>query len=63
MSIGYTTFPIIILISLASNIVHYKFGSNFGQIFYDYSGFGNHGQNGASITTTTSDTVPANQAI
>ena len=32
--------------ALASQIVYYKFGSNFGQAFYDYSGSGNHGQMG-----------------
>ena len=43
---------------LASNLVNYKFGSNFGQIFYDYSGSGNHGQNGQSLVADICDTVP-----
>ena len=58
MSNYYAGFFILILISSASNIVYYKLSSNFGQIFYDYSGSGNHGQNGDSTTTTTSDTIP-----
>ena len=41
-----------------SNLVHYKFGSNFGQIFYDYSGNGNHGQNGDSTDQDEKDTIP-----
>jgi hypothetical protein len=42
----------------ASQLVHYKFGSNFGQIFFDYSGSGNHGQNGQSIDSDSCDTIP-----
>ena len=45
----------------SSKLVEYKFGSNFGQIFYDYSESGNHGQNGASTSTTVSDTLPTDR--
>ena len=44
-----------------SNLVRYKFNSNFGQIFYDYSGSGNHGQNGDSIDPDYSDTIPTSR--
>jgi hypothetical protein len=47
--------------SLSTNVVYYKFGSNFGQIFYDYSGMGNHGQNGESITSNIKDTIPTDR--
>ena len=43
---------------LASHLVSYKFGLNFGQIFYDYSGSGNHGQNGNTLDSDISDTIP-----
>ena len=42
----------------ASNLVNYKFGSNFGQIFYDYSGTGNHGENGITLGSDANDTRP-----
>ena len=42
----------------SSQLVYYKFGTNFGQVFYDYSGSGNHGQNGASTLVDNSDTIP-----
>ena len=45
----------------SSKLVEYKFGYNFGQIFYDYSGKGNHGQNGDSPSSTTSDTKPTDR--
>jgi hypothetical protein len=45
----------------ASKIVEYKFGINFGQVFYDYSDSFNHGQNGQNISTTTSDTIPTDR--
>ena len=50
---------ILIILSevFASNIVNYKFGSNFGQIFYDYSGSGNHGMNGNSTISDPYDTI------
>ena len=44
--------------SECSQLVNYKFGLNFGQIFYDYSESGNYGQNGASTSVDTSDTIP-----
>ena len=52
---------IIISKIFASNIVNYKFGSNFGQIFYDYSGSGNHGVNGDIILTDPYDTIPTDR--
>ena len=50
-----------ILLATSTKLVEYKFGSNFGQIFYDYSELGNHGQNGASTSTTISDTIPTDR--
>ena len=54
---------IFFFLSLAqsSKLVEYKFGSSFGEVFYDYSGNGNHGQNGFSITSTTGNTVPTDR--
>ena len=54
---------IFFLLSLAysSKLVEYKFGTYFGEIFYDSSGNGNHGQNGASISTTVGNTVPTDR--
>lgn len=52
---------LLVFLSLADNLVYYKFGSNFGQIFYDYSGKGNHGQNGISTSSTTADTTPTDR--
>ena len=45
----------------SSKLVEYKFGYNFGQIFFDYSGKGNHGQNGISPSSTTADTKPTDR--
>ena len=42
----------------SSLIVQYKFDSNFGQLFYDYSESGNHGQNGATPFKDSHDTIP-----
>ena len=44
-----------------SKLVEYKFGSSFGQIFYDYSGYGNHGQNGDSLYQDVYDTIPTDR--
>lgn len=52
---------IISFCTLAKQLVYYKFGSNFGQIFYDYSGNGNHGQNGNSISNITNDIIPTDR--
>lgn len=43
-------------IALSSKLVEYKFGTYFGQIIYDSSGQGNHGQNGESILSVLYDT-------
>ena len=58
MVLLYITLSIKILCLSASNLVNYKFGSNFGQIFYDYSGLANHGQNGISLDVDAYDTIP-----
>ena len=42
-------------------LVKYNFGLNFGQMFYDYSGNGNHGQNGDSLSLDSYDTVPTDR--
>ena len=39
------TLILIISLSLSSKVAEYKFGINFGQIIYDYSGNGRHGSN------------------
>ena len=44
-----------------THLVKYNFGSNFGQVFYDYSGNGNHGQNGDSLSSDSFDTVPTDR--
>ena len=52
---------ILMFLSLQTNssqLAYYKFGSNFGQIFYDYSGSGNHGQNGYTLENDDRDTKP-----
>ena len=41
----------------SSALINYKLGKNFGQVFFDYSGSGNHGQNGNSIELDDHDTV------
>lgn len=48
MASGNFIIFIVLSKTIASNIMNYKFGSNFGQAFYDYSGSGNHGVNGNS---------------
>ena len=40
-----------------SKLVEYRFGVNFGQVFYDYSENSLYGINGVSSTTLTSDTL------
>ena len=50
-----------LLCATGSSLVSYKFGSNFGQLFYDYSESGNHGQNGNSLYVDTSDTIPTDR--
>ena len=42
-------------------ILDYRFNQNFGQVFYDYSGLGNHGQNGESHLNTLGDTLPTDR--
>jgi hypothetical protein len=46
---------------VASIIVQYKPGINYGQIFYDYSGNGRHAVNGYSYLTTDYDTTPTDR--
>ena len=46
---------------MSLNVVTYKFGNNFGQVLYDYSGISNHGQNGESLIDDTTDTKPTNR--
>ena len=48
---------IIISKFFVSSIVNYKFGSNFGQIVYDYSNSGNHATNGYYMTSDMHDTL------
>lgn len=48
---------------LAVRIARFKFGSNFGEIFYDYSGYMNHGQNGESIYNKNQDTIPTDRGV
>jgi hypothetical protein len=45
------------LVSSASIVAEYRFGSNFGQVFYDYSGNGHHAVNGLASTSTSQDTI------
>ena len=48
-------------ISLSLTLVEYIPGSNYGQIFRDYSGNSLHAINGDSHTTTSYDTVPTDR--
>lgn len=51
-----------ISLSLASKIVEYKFGHNFGDFFADYSGNGNSGINGLTLATETGiDAMPTDR--
>ena len=52
---------IILSKTFASNIINYKFGSNFGQVFYDYSGSGNHATNGYYIYSDYYDTYSSDR--
>lgn len=47
--------------SVTSNVLEYKFGYNFGQVFHDYSGNDNHAVNGESSLTTLYDTIPTDR--
>ena len=38
-------------------ILDYQLGKNFGERFFDFSGFGHHGQNGESSSTINYDTT------
>lgn len=48
---------LLISISLATKIVEYRFGYNFGEVFHDFSGNGRDAVNGDSSTTLTSNTI------
>ncbi|OMJ83265.1 hypothetical protein SteCoe_15853 [Stentor coeruleus] len=48
-------------ISLSGKILEYKFGTNFGQIFYDYSGNNWHAVNGDNSSTSYNDTKPTDR--
>ena len=52
---------LLVLNVISNNILTYKFGKNFGQIFYDYSELGNHGQNGQNLDSDTADTKPTSR--
>lgn len=54
----YCLFLSFIALALGDKLVEYKFGTYFGQVFYDSSGNGNHGQNGDSIGNQAGDTRP-----
>ena len=41
----------------SSTLINYKFGKNFGQVFFDYSESDNHGQNGETIGSDIYDTI------
>ncbi|OMJ81592.1 hypothetical protein SteCoe_17901 [Stentor coeruleus] len=47
--------------ALCAKIIEYKFGTNFGQIFYDYSGNNRHAVNGNSSLTLDYDTKPTDR--
>ena len=42
---------------ISVELIEYKFGINFGQIFHDYSSNNNYAVNGISSLTTTLDTI------
>ena len=46
---------ILTLVSLASKIVEYRLNYIYGQVFYDFSGNGRHGVNGATLAVEASD--------
>ena len=43
----------LINIALSALVVEYRFGHNFGEVLYDYSGNNRYGVNGESSSTTT----------
>jgi hypothetical protein len=61
MAVRHLVFELIFSLTFASNLVAYKFGINFGQVFWDFSGSRNHGQNGESISSSLFDTVPTDR--
>ena len=52
---------LIITYSLATKLVEYRLGYNFGQVFHDFSGNSRDGVNGDSSATTTYDTIPTDR--
>ena len=51
----------IFLLVESAFIAEYRLGSNYGQIFRDYSNNGRHAVNGESSLTTTYDTLPTDR--
>lgn len=51
----------ILLLAQSAFIGEYRLGSNYGQIFRDYSNQGRHAVNGESSLTTTYDTFPTDR--
>lgn len=43
--------------SISSKLLEYRFGLNFGQVFFDYSGNSNLGVNGISSGSTIEDSI------
>ncbi|OMJ77240.1 hypothetical protein SteCoe_23238 [Stentor coeruleus] len=52
---------IFVLVLAYSSILEYRFGENFGQVFYDYSENLRHGVNGESVFNTSKDTIPTDR--
>ena len=50
-------FLILVCACLATKIVEYTFGTNYGQVFHDFSGNSRDGVNGASSATSSEDTI------
>jgi hypothetical protein len=54
-------FLVLYLCADAAKIVEYRLGSNYGQVFRDFSNNGRHAVNGESSTTNNFDTFPTDR--
>ena len=52
---------VLILVSQGAVISEYRLGTNYGQVFRDFSNNGRHAVNGQSSTTTYGDTFPTDR--